>query len=100
MIPFGDHAGDEGTGAGPDVDVEVVDGAIHSQQIERAQRAHLVDAAGEPRRRPGRGLSCHPVRAFASPATARCGAGAVELDELPIGKGIMAVGTVWSANRL
>ena len=31
----------------PDVDVELVDGAVDREQVERAQRADLVDAAGE-----------------------------------------------------
>ena len=44
----GDHAGDEGAGAGADVDVELVDGPVDGQQVERAQGADLVDAAGEP----------------------------------------------------
>ena len=43
----GRHRGDEGAGAGADVDVELVDGAVDRQQVERPQRADLVDAAGE-----------------------------------------------------
>ena len=43
----GEHPGDEGAGAGADVDVEVVDGAVDREQVERAQGADLVDAAGE-----------------------------------------------------
>ena len=43
----GEHRGDEGAGAGADVDVEVVDGAVDREQVERAQGADLVDAAGE-----------------------------------------------------
>ena len=43
----GGQRGDERTGAGADVDVELVDGAVDGQQVERAQRADLVDAAGE-----------------------------------------------------
>ena len=43
----GEHPGDEGAGAGADVDVEVVDRAVDGEQVERAQRADLVDAAGE-----------------------------------------------------
>src|SRR4029077_14556425 len=43
----GEHAGDEGAGAGADVDVEVVDRAIDGEQVESAQGADLVDAAGE-----------------------------------------------------
>ena len=44
----GDHRGHERSGARPDVHVEVVDGAVDGQQVERAQGADLVDAAGEP----------------------------------------------------
>ena len=43
----GEHRGDEGAGAGADVDVEVVDGAVDGEQVEGAQGADLVDAAGE-----------------------------------------------------
>ena len=43
----GRHRGDERAGAGADVDVELVDGAVDREQVERAQRADLVDAAGE-----------------------------------------------------
>ena len=50
---LGSHAvgrqrGDERAGAGADVDVELVDGPVDGQQVERAQRADLVDPAGEP----------------------------------------------------
>ena len=45
--PVGQHRGDEGAGAGADVDVEVVDRAVDREQVERAQGADLVDAAGE-----------------------------------------------------
>ncbi len=45
--PGREHAADEGTGAGADVHVEVVDPGIDGEQIEGAQRADLVDAAGE-----------------------------------------------------
>ena len=38
---------DERAGARADVDVELVDRAVDRQQVERAQRADLVDAAGE-----------------------------------------------------
>ena len=43
----GEHPGDEGAGAGADVDVEVVDGAVDREQVEGAQGADLIDAAGE-----------------------------------------------------
>ena len=46
--PVGDHAGDEGPGAGSHVDVELVDGPVDGQQVERAQGADLVHATGEP----------------------------------------------------
>ena len=44
----GGHAGDEGAGAGPHVDVEVVHRGVDREQVEGPQRADLVDAAGEP----------------------------------------------------
>ena len=44
----GHERGDQRAGAGPDVDVELVDRAVDRQQVERPQRADLVDAAGEP----------------------------------------------------
>jgi hypothetical protein len=43
----GGHGGHEGAGARADVDVELVDGAVDRQQVEGAQGADLVDAAGE-----------------------------------------------------
>ena len=43
----GGQRGDQRAGAGADVDVELVDAAVDRQQVERAQRADLVDAAGE-----------------------------------------------------
>ena len=43
----GEHPGDEGAGAGADVDVEVVDRAVDGEQVEGAQGADLIDAAGE-----------------------------------------------------
>ena len=45
--PVGDQARDEGAGAGADVDVELVDRPVGRQQVERPQRADLIDAAGE-----------------------------------------------------
>ena len=47
VIPLASIAGDEGAGAGADVDVELVDGAVDGEQVERAQGADLVDAARE-----------------------------------------------------
>ena len=43
----GGQRGDERAGARADVDVELVDRAVDRQQVERAQRADLVDGAGE-----------------------------------------------------
>ena len=43
----GRQRGDERAGAGADVDVELVDGPVDGQQVEGAQGADLVDAAGE-----------------------------------------------------
>ena len=45
--PVGDQAGDEGAGAGADVDVELVHRPVGRQQVDRPQGADLVDAAGE-----------------------------------------------------
>src|SRR5262249_7546179 len=38
---------DQRAGAGSDVDIELIHGAVDRQQIERPQRTDLVDAAGE-----------------------------------------------------
>ena len=43
----GDERRDERARRRADVDVELVDGLVDGQQVERAQRADLVDAAGE-----------------------------------------------------
>ena len=43
----GAQRGDERPGRGADVDVELVDRAVDRQQVERAQRADLIDPAGE-----------------------------------------------------
>ena len=43
----GRHRGHEGARAGADVDVELVDGPVDREQVERPQGADLVDAAGE-----------------------------------------------------
>ena len=43
----GHQRGDQRPGAGPDVDVELVDRPVRRQQIERPQGPDLVDAAGE-----------------------------------------------------
>ena len=47
VTPLADQAGHEGARAGAHVDVELVDGAVDGQQVERPQRADLVDAARE-----------------------------------------------------
>ena len=47
MTPLASIVGDEGAGAGADVDVEVVDRAVDREQVEGAQGADLIDAAGE-----------------------------------------------------
>ena len=48
VTPLATSDGHEGAGAGAHVDVELVDRAVDGQQVERPQRADLVDAAGEP----------------------------------------------------
>ena len=47
VTPLAHMRGDERAGRGADVDVELVDGAVDRQEVERAQRADLVDGAGE-----------------------------------------------------
>ena len=47
VTPFAHSEAMNDAGRGADVDVEVVDRAVDRQQVERAQRADLVDAAGE-----------------------------------------------------
>ena len=47
VTPLATIAATNEPGARADVDVEVVDRAVDRQQVERAQRADLVDAAGE-----------------------------------------------------
>ena len=79
-----DGRGDERPGARAHVDVELVDGPVHGEQIQRPQRADLIDPAGEAtatehERRP---------RPATSRSAARSGAGAVrrsgvKLDNLP-----------------
>ena len=73
---------DERAGARADVDVELVDRAVDRQQVERAQRADLVDRAGEA------AAAQHQRRlGLASPRRAACGwrsrrAAALEVDDL------------------
>ena len=45
--PVGRQRGDQRAGAGADVDVELVDAAVDREEVERAQRADLIDPAGE-----------------------------------------------------
>ena len=47
VTPLAASAGHERAGARAHVDVELVDRAVHGQQVERAQGADLVDAARE-----------------------------------------------------
>jgi len=44
----GAQRGDERARGRADVDIELVDAAVDRQQIERSQRADLIDAACEP----------------------------------------------------
>ena len=46
--PVGHGGGDERARAGADVDVELVDGLVDREQVERPQRPDLIDPAGEP----------------------------------------------------
>ena len=48
VTPLAVSAATNEPGARAHVDVELVDGAVHRQQVERSQGADLVDAAGEP----------------------------------------------------
>src|SRR5439155_16656134 len=43
----GEQGRDEGAGTRSDVDVEVVDGPVHRQQVEGAKRSYLIHASGE-----------------------------------------------------
>ena len=86
----GDHAADEGAGAGADVDVEVVDGAVDRQQVEGAQSADLVDAAGEPAAAEHQRGLLAPSPSPSRPPYAIFGA--LELDDLPHEQAIMAAG--------
>ena len=78
----GRHRGDERAGAGADVDVELVDGAVDREQVERAQGADLVDAAGEAaaaehERRLGAPRAALALRGRGAPLLAR-----LEVDDL------------------
>ena len=92
VTPLATQAGDEGAGAGPDVHVELVDGRVGGQQVERSQRADLVYAAGEPAAAEHqRGLR----RTLASASAARpLGSAADSISTtLPMGKGIIPPAT-------
>ncbi len=45
---IGAERGDERAGGGADIDVELVDGGVYGEQVDRAQGADLIDPAGEP----------------------------------------------------
>ncbi len=77
--PVRGDAGDEGAGARADVDVELVDGAVDREQVEGAQGADLVDAAGEAAAAEDEGR----LRALpAPPASSRALAGLLALGPL------------------
>src|SRR4051794_7862669 len=63
----GSQRGDEGARRGPDVDVELVDGPIDREEVERAQGADLVHGAGEA------ATAEDERRLGAPPAATRCG---------------------------
>src|SRR5215211_1151918 len=80
--PVRDHARYEGPGAGPDVDVELVDGPIDGQQVQRPQGADLVYAPGEPAAAEDEGgLRAAPRGSPAASASGLC-ARRLELDDL------------------
>jgi hypothetical protein len=68
----GRHRGDERARAGADVDVELVDRAVDGQQVERAQGADLVDAAGEAAADRARARSSSARGACLARAVRRC----------------------------
>ena len=75
----GGQRGDERAGGRADVDVELVDGAVDRQQVERAQGADLVDRAREAAAAEHeRGLRAPRRRGAAAPFAAA----AVELDDV------------------
>ena len=86
----GHQAADERAGAGAHVDVELVDRAVHGQQVERAQGADLVDAAGEAaaaqhQRGAGAPLAARAPRLAAGPCAVFLPAGFWSLTTSPIG---------------
>ena len=83
--PVRHHAGHERPRAGSHVDVELVDGAVDRQQVERSQGADLVDAAGEaPAAEDERGLRS-TLATFSAPSRPRVLSGGLELDDLAHG---------------
>ena len=89
VTPLATSGGDERAGARADVDVELVDGAVDRQQVERAQRADLVDAAGEAaaaehQRRLRAALAGAAGSGLRSPAVARPCAAVSSLTTLPM----------------
>jgi hypothetical protein len=81
--PVGDHARDEGAGAGADVDVELVDRPVDGEQIQRPQGPDLVHAAREPATAEDeRGLGLTPATSL-GPTPPRLRPRRLELDDLP-----------------
>ena len=78
----GDQAGDEGAGAGADVDVELVHGRVRGQQVDRPQGADLVDAAGEPAAAEHQGGLRRPLAPAPAASRLRLGPGGLEVDDL------------------
>ncbi len=74
----------ERAGAGPDVDVELVDRPVDRQQVESAQRADLVDRAGES------SAAQHQRRLGLAPAPARLAAPAARAAALEVHHGAHA----------
>ena len=82
-MPLATMLGDEGAGAGADVDVELVDRAVDGEQVERAQGPDLVDAAREPAAAEDeRGLGLTPATS-PGPSSPRLRPRRLELDDLP-----------------
>ena len=73
VTPLATSAATNEPGAGPDVDVELVDRAVDRQQVERPQRPDLVHAAGE-------AAAAEDQRGLRAPAPAALGR--FELDDV------------------
>src|SRR5918992_1991704 len=82
--PIGGQGGYEGARARADVHVELIDGAVDRQQVERAQRTNLIDPTGEP----AAAQNQRGARAPRPPTARSClrlavlGGGFLELDDL------------------